>query len=757
MGMAALDACIYTLIAILGIAYPILLQVISRLDDKYSSARAVGLFEQEPERKGFVFLLKLSALVAGIWFCRFPPPTTLLGHGFLSAVVANSALLLVYLTSVALLVLFFLLTEKIITYYNTQKFSAYLQQKHRQNRADKRHVEILTDVFLAVISARNSPVAQQIAEFLTEEFDWERTEAGTNEVTYSSVYYQLTYRTTEELAQLGNRKDKSLAHQAAGGSWLLGNSAQHAISEFTYSALWRNLLLALEYEQEDMVYDYWRTAYRYLEQYLPAIARQYETADAALRVTNTDAITLREQQRDRFWEFQHAVGAVLLYLEKAKLLRKLWGYTTSQPPHFWLLPTHTTEIFTAFARYHDTFRLWPPVDVRYPFPNEAGVGSEGIISNWLCRYLAVLFLRQYTLQSTLVGYEPLAYPVLPADQSDKQRWLDSLPYFRRLVTQVLHEPQLLRELHLDFLTEAWCHDQRADYPLAFIDKLAQQLTAAFQRDAAELPLDQGQVAEFYQDSGRILEMAVADVQSLALAPGADTPSFEEARYLRGMHRLVEKDAYSARPVVTNLTFSTFSAGQLRRGLRDRVAAFFIQRETAVYMIARPEVFAALDKLAIDSSYLIINLSVNLGRAASESAVEGYSPESYRGTEILNFSINDYPDSLLVIRRSALPQLHFLPLDPAAVARYQLTRISERFPLYGSVLDANKLSAEVAAELHRGDFGHFSQTQVAAQALETLELLLEMQWQIGVQLVRLYCYDPTTSHNFNDDLEAITPL
>jgi len=111
----------------------------------------------------------------------------------------------------------------------------------------------------------------------------------------------------------------------------------------------------------------------------------------------------------------------------------------------------------------------------------------------------------------------------------------------------------------------------------------------------------------------------------------------------------------------------------------------------------------------------------------------------------------------VIRRSALPQLHFLPLDPAAVARYQLTRISERFPLYGSVLDANKLSAEVAAELHRGDFGHFSQTQVAAQALETLELLLEMQWQIGVQLVRLYCYDPTTSHNFNDDLEAITPL
>lgn len=474
-------------------------------------------------------------------------------------------------------------------------------------------------------------------------------------------------------------------------------------------------------------------------------------------MTNTAAIALREQQRDRFLEFQHAVGAVLLYVDKAKLLRKLWGYTTSQPPHFWLLPTHITEIFAAFARYHDAFRLWPPVDVRYPFPNEAGVGSEGIITNWLCRYLAVLFLRQYTLHSYLVGDEPLAYPVLPADQSDKQRWLDSLAYFRRLVTQVLHEPQLLSELHLDFLTEAWCHDQRVDYPVVFIDKLAQQLTAAFQRDAAELPLDQDRVAEFYQESGRILEMAVTDVQQLALAPGTSTPDFEEARYLRGMHRLVEKDAYAARPMVTNLSFSTFSAGQLRRGLRDSVAAFFIQRETAVYTIARHEVFDALDKLAIDSSCLIINLSVNLGRAASDSTVEGYSPEAYRDTEILNFSVNEYPDSLLVIRRSALPQLQFLPLDPAVVTRYQLTRISERFPLYGSILDVNKLSAEVTAELHHGDFGDFSQAQVSAQALETLELLLEMQWQKGARLVRLYCYDPATGGKFRNDLGAITPL
>jgi hypothetical protein len=761
MGMVSLDACIYTIIAVLGVAYPILLQVISRLDDKYSSARAVGLFEEELPKKLFVYSLVASVVAVFIWFCKLAPPTGLVpDDGLLANTIENSALLLVHLATVLLLVFFFWLTDKTLTYYNTQKFVAYLQRKHHQNRKDERHVEILTDVFIAVLAAKNSPVLLPIIDFFSEEFRREQAEAGSQEVIYSPVYYELTHRSTEELARLGNRKNKGITYYAAGGGWLLGGHLPHRISEATYTAIWRNLLLALEYGQDDMLYEYWRTAYQHLDYALPPIQQEFDPTDAVFRVTNAEAIALRVQERERFLEFHQAMGAVLLYAGKAELLRRLWRYTTSQPPHYWLLPSYMTEIFASFVRYRSAFTLRAPVDLLYPFPNEAGVGSEGLISKWLSLYLAALFLRQYTLQPYLIGDEPLAYPLLPADQSEKQEWLQSLAYFRRLVVQVLHDPQLLRDLGLEFITETWCREQHVPYPVVFIDSLERQLTAAYQRDANRLPLAPEKVAEFDKDSGRLLEQAADEVMQLALAASSSdgSPSLEPAQFLRGRHQLVDKDAYAVRSVVADLTFSTALASRMRQDLRQGVAALFIQRQTKSYRLAPHELFAALDQLGLDSRYLVINLGINLHRIASDGGVEGFSADTYKGTEIVTFRANFVTASLLVIRRQDLPQLTFLPPDPLIEHKYQLRRISDRFHLYGSVLDTNEASPEVEVELRNGDFGDFADDKVASLALEVLALLLEFRWQNNAQLIQLISYETAASASpFPSDLPSVTSL
>jgi hypothetical protein len=64
-------------------------------------------------------------------------------------------------------------------------------------------------------------------------------------------------------------------------------------------------------------------------------------------------------------------------------------------------------------------------------------------------------------------------------------------------------------------------------------------------------------------------------------------------------------------------------------------------------------------------------------------MEGYSAEDYRVVEIMNFSAPEYAASLLLVRRSALPRIHFLPLKPTEVARYQLPGISQQL-LYASL-------------------------------------------------------------------------
>lgn len=51
--MTSIDAYIYIIIGLLGVAYTVLLQVVARLDEKYSSDKIVDLFDKEWENKVF--------------------------------------------------------------------------------------------------------------------------------------------------------------------------------------------------------------------------------------------------------------------------------------------------------------------------------------------------------------------------------------------------------------------------------------------------------------------------------------------------------------------------------------------------------------------------------------------------------------------------------------------------------------------------------------------------------------------------------
>ena len=57
--MTGTDFYIYIVISLLGVAYPLLLQVIARLDEKYSSENIVELFDKEFEGKAFKILIIL--------------------------------------------------------------------------------------------------------------------------------------------------------------------------------------------------------------------------------------------------------------------------------------------------------------------------------------------------------------------------------------------------------------------------------------------------------------------------------------------------------------------------------------------------------------------------------------------------------------------------------------------------------------------------------------------------------------------------
>ena len=92
--MVGIDAYIYIVISLLGVAYPLLLQVIARLDEKYDSDNIGNLFDKEPEGNFFRYSLISSLILIVIWSLKIQPFYQKDGMNFL---IDNSAKILLAL------------------------------------------------------------------------------------------------------------------------------------------------------------------------------------------------------------------------------------------------------------------------------------------------------------------------------------------------------------------------------------------------------------------------------------------------------------------------------------------------------------------------------------------------------------------------------------------------------------------------------------------------------------------------------------
>jgi hypothetical protein len=129
--MTSVDAYIYIIIGLLGVAYPVLLQVVARLDEKYSSDKIVELFDREWESKAFPYSLYLSLIFIVIWSLKLPP--LIHTDSPLDFIIDNSADLLVAINAILLVVFFFLYVKKILVYYTHTKLIPYLIKKHNES------------------------------------------------------------------------------------------------------------------------------------------------------------------------------------------------------------------------------------------------------------------------------------------------------------------------------------------------------------------------------------------------------------------------------------------------------------------------------------------------------------------------------------------------------------------------------------------------------------------------------------------------
>lgn len=121
--------CVTFISLLLGIAYPILVQITS--EDKYSSEAILDLFEASPRKKLFTINLITSLVLILLAFLRLPPLFSI-GVGWIDYLMANSARILLLISSVFLIINFFRLINLIQTFYRTTRLIDYLGKQKNE-------------------------------------------------------------------------------------------------------------------------------------------------------------------------------------------------------------------------------------------------------------------------------------------------------------------------------------------------------------------------------------------------------------------------------------------------------------------------------------------------------------------------------------------------------------------------------------------------------------------------------------------------
>jgi hypothetical protein len=741
--MSVADLCIYLLIAMLSVAYPILLQVISRLDEKYSSVVIVDLFEKEKEYARFRELL-VSTLVFIACYAVINLFITLNAIPCINQIV-------VYLlvASTSLLIIYFLLfISKILTYYTPSKIVAYFITK--KDNQEYEYFKALGDVLYFSIEQQKEVFAKMIIDYYTKAFIQQRGTDNSTPVVYPQPYYELISNIVSRLAPLKNRRFGFLEHRTVGGIWLIGNLENKEISENTYSSLWNSLTIAINHERDDMVMQYWATAYDHLERQLPEIDRQFQEGSTV--VINQAAIDKRHKDRQRFIEFNQALLGLLLYKNRLNCIKRIFGYTTSTHQSSNLLPLYMSEVFDTFFRFWDVYdHNFPFISFTYWYPETEGINSDGLVKLWTSSYAALLFLKQYSIVPRYIYVKPLDYPAIPAKKSDRTIWIENLDHFKRLVSQLYENRELMTSVGLGFLTDEWCVKNGKIKPLDFIDNVKAMVQDAYAKAQYEQEIAAEEREKFKASTKLILETTLQPYLDIFSNPiDEDYKSY----YLNGVRGIMPKDDFAADKDVDSFNHFSIHASTLSTELKEGICNIFYFAQSVHYRLNEADFFPGIDRLELNKdSYIILNLGIDFSFFNRGEKIEGLSDSDYKGIPIVNvpFYGRGTDRKIVIIKRSELPQVITLDIPQNQINKYLLEKLSD-LNIYGSLTDLyrnNALREELVADEH---VDPELKVDIEKKILIYIGLQVQIKWKNEASLITF-----SVDYSYMDEAHPVNAL
>lgn len=688
-----IEICVALDIAILGIAYPIIVDKISNIGDKYQSQYIPVLFNNEFPQKSLKFpynekeykvtIFKLFLVFTLISFLFIIFKTEPL-CGWDNWLINNSANLIVITFSLVLTILFFLWLDKVILFNGkSTSLLIHIVKKYdtlsEDNEIKQYYLKAINEITYYAVEKQDEHLQETLLEFYFKTFaNIRRSHTKDQPLKYPVDLYFMVNKLNEESTVVENRKLRAIEHRAVSGIWLLGEDYEEIIiSEETYKWLWGNIYTICDYPR--LVKMFWANSSQYYYFRLQPIRQDYDYATG--EIINKAEVEKREKERKRFIEFHYALGGLVYYRKKYDLLKYFFEYSQSQPPNYVLLPESMTEIFYWFEHFRNEFKnIGTPIDLKYYFPELDNLGNRRQVNYWICSYLTILFIRQYSLNQYYTYQNFTDLPNLPDDILELGNWLDSISFFEKCLNDVIENEELITALGYKDLVLV-----KKETFKQFIEHLKVEITNKIGEQKRNAELSQEMITHFYESSSPILTEAF-EVYNSVFSPLDDEHKKGRLKLsVRGAIALMSKSAFTENDI-PHLDYDTFFASSIaRENIKRYIPNSFIVAKTKRYLLRREDLITSVSKLIGENPEIII-VGVNI-----QYRVREILENSSFKDRIIHIPSTEYnsQDLLFVLRKDDLPAIEHKDLLDAEKEELKLVPINKELKIYASIIDINK--------------------------------------------------------------------
>ena len=734
--------------AILGIALPMLVGIIQRIDDKYQSTRLIRLFVKE--RWTICFLVALFTSLVLLFYSLFAP-TNNNDFGRFNSFIDNSLPFLLLIVCLCLIVCLFVVCWLIYVYHDPIRLQERLL--HSTISMEKRNAWL--EFFVAMLKKNNTDVLRRGYQAF---YEWgtDMQKGKTNQmVEYSFDFYDGIITINETLCEQ-NKKAITIANGSDFITILLDKMQGTIIAPKTFSVIWICLNQQLFYNRQEWVMNYWITAHQY---YLFNLPKYYENQkeinlDGSPFLITQEQVQLRDLERKEFFDFHIALGGLLLYRKEYDLLKQIIYYSNSQPPQYVLIPGRFAEIYLL---YMDLLSCFPinNYESKYPFLNlQAGIRNENIIKGWILKYLILLMLRLYTVVETYSTYNSFCLPGIPQKLMEKKGWLNNIP----IIKQNLEDESIDEwSVHILPLEKSEIKSKRKEL-MSLVNEIESELNKSMKHQIEEQPLSEDEILSFHEIVSTIVDRNMSQLGELF--PATIDKNYNDYETAGRLREVEPSEIFSDEKTMSYVNFKESLSYRLIDGVRyNFLRTFLLQKRLKKYRVFAENIEESFQRLGYDKEkHIILGFHVNWLSIFKEGCykVNDFLYKTSDGLELHNIQGDnslDFINNIVIMDKQNLPGLYFLEPDQSAIDRYGLKCSDQKYKIYLSEIKLNT-SSDILTEVHNR--GTYTKEELRESVLVCGELNIHTRWKknVPIALIRvLYQY----RDNGNDNLSEIVPL